>query len=74
MSALVAVLYREGLIRATNVTFIVWDICFPIAYLLVFGVGVDQIVFAGRKPIFISQFESFAFLNPTGVRAWTHFE
>jgi ABC-2 type transport system permease protein len=42
MSALGAVLYREGRIRATNVTFIFWDILYPIAYMLVFGVGVDH--------------------------------
>ena len=39
MSGLAAVMYREALIRATNVTFIFWDIIYPLAYLLVFGVG-----------------------------------
>ena len=34
-----AVLYREGKIRATNVTFIFWDLFYPLGYLLVFGVG-----------------------------------
>jgi ABC-2 type transport system permease protein len=42
MSAIGAVLYREALIRITNLTFIIWDVCFPIAYMLVFGVGVDR--------------------------------
>ena len=42
MSALVAVLYREGLIRATNVTFIFWDVFYPLGYLLVFGVGMSS--------------------------------
>jgi ABC-type multidrug transport system permease subunit len=42
MSALGAVLHREARIRATNVTFIFWDILYPIAYMLVFGVGVDH--------------------------------
>ncbi|MGE5833767.1 MAG: ABC transporter permease [Acidobacteriota bacterium] len=42
MSALAAVLHREARIRATNVTFIFWDILYPIAYMLVFGVGVDH--------------------------------
>jgi len=42
MNALVAVLHREARIRATNVTFIFWDILYPIAYMLVFGVGVDH--------------------------------
>jgi ABC-2 type transport system permease protein len=42
MSAVGAVLYREALIRITNLTFIIWDVLFPIAYMLVFGVGVDR--------------------------------
>ena len=42
MSALAAVLHREARIRATNVTFIFWDILYPIAYMLVFGVGVNH--------------------------------
>jgi ABC-type multidrug transport system permease subunit len=42
MSALSAVMYREAKIRATNVTFIFWDICYPLGYLLVFGVGVSN--------------------------------
>jgi ABC-2 type transport system permease protein len=42
VSALSAVLHREGRIRATNVTFIFWDILYPIAYMLVFGVGVNH--------------------------------
>jgi ABC-2 type transport system permease protein len=42
MSALAAVLHREARIRATNVTFIFWDILYPIAYMLVYGVGVDH--------------------------------
>ena len=32
MSALGAVLYREGKIRATNVTFIFWDLFYPLGY------------------------------------------
>ena len=41
MSALYAVLAREGRIRATNLTFIFWDLFSPLAYLLVFGVGIN---------------------------------
>jgi ABC-2 type transport system permease protein len=41
-SSLFAVLYREGKIRATNVTFIFWDVFFPLGYMLVFGVGVTE--------------------------------
>ena len=42
MNALSAVMYREAKIRATNLTFIFWDICYPLGYLLVFGVGVSS--------------------------------
>lgn len=42
MNAIAAVLYREARIRATNLTFIVWDLLFPLLYLLVFGVGMDR--------------------------------
>src|SRR5439155_17836615 len=31
---------REGKIRATNLTFIFWDVFYPLGYLLVFGVGI----------------------------------
>src|ERR1700751_5090423 len=33
-------LYREGKIRATNITVVFWDLFYPLCYLLVFGVGV----------------------------------
>ena len=42
MSALLAVMARESKIRATNLTFIFWDLFYPLAYLLVFGVGIDR--------------------------------
>jgi ABC-2 type transport system permease protein len=42
MRALLAVMYREARIRATNVTFIFWDLFYPLGYLLVFGVGIDH--------------------------------
>lgn len=41
MSAVSAVFYREGKIRLTNLTFIFWDLFYPLGYLLVFGVGVN---------------------------------
>src|SRR5687767_14946725 len=41
MSALSAIMYREGKIRATNLTFIFWDLFYPVGYLLVFGVGIN---------------------------------
>ncbi len=41
MAAIAAVFYREGKIRVTNLTFIFWDLFYPLGYLLVFGVGVN---------------------------------
>lgn len=42
LQALGAVLHREARIRTTNVTFIFWDLFYPLGYLLVFGVGIDH--------------------------------
>ena len=44
MSALGAIFYREGKIRATNLTFIFWDLFYPLGYLLVFGVGMTHAI------------------------------
>src|SRR5215467_650513 len=41
MNAINAMLYREAKIRTTNLTFIFWDLFYPLCYLLVFGVGID---------------------------------
>jgi ABC-2 type transport system permease protein len=41
MSAMAAIIAREGKIRATNLTFIFWDLFYPLGYLLVFGVGIN---------------------------------
>jgi ABC-2 type transport system permease protein len=40
-NALVAVMFREGKIRATNSMFIFWDLFYPLGYLLVFGIGMN---------------------------------
>jgi ABC-2 type transport system permease protein len=40
MSSISAILYREGKIRGTNLTFVFWDLFYPLCYLLVFGVGI----------------------------------
>jgi ABC-type multidrug transport system permease subunit len=48
VSSLSAVMYREGKIRATNALFIFWDVIYPLGYLLVFGVGMnDALGFSG---------------------------
>ncbi len=41
MSGIRAVFYREARVRVTNLTFIFWDLFYPLGYLLVFGVGVN---------------------------------
>ncbi len=41
MSAITAVLYRDARIRATNFTFVFWDLCYPMMNLLLFGVGIN---------------------------------
>jgi ABC-type multidrug transport system permease subunit len=41
VSALAAIFVREGKIRGTNLTFIFWDLFYPLGYLLVFGVGIN---------------------------------
>ncbi len=41
MAAISAILYREFRIRSTNLTFLFWDLFYPLGYLLVFGVGVN---------------------------------
>src|SRR5690242_13728651 len=40
--ALAAVMVREAKIRATNAMFIFWDLFYPLAYLLVFGLGINS--------------------------------
>jgi ABC-2 type transport system permease protein len=41
VNRLAAIMSREGKIRATNLTFIFWDLFYPLGYLLVFGVGIN---------------------------------
>jgi ABC-2 type transport system permease protein len=50
VSALSAVMYREGKIRATNALFIFWDVVYPLGYLLVFGVGMNTALGFSRLP------------------------
>jgi ABC-2 type transport system permease protein len=42
MATLTAMLYRETRIRVTNFTLIFWDLFHPLAYLLIFGVGMTE--------------------------------
>ena len=42
MNAITAMLYRESKIRTSNLTFIFWDLFYPLCYMLIFGVGVNS--------------------------------
>ncbi len=44
MSAISAMLYRESKLRVTNLTYIFWDLFYPLGYLLVFGVMMNYMV------------------------------
>ena len=44
MMAVRAMLFREAKIRTTNFTFLFWDLCYPLGYLLVFSVGINDAV------------------------------
>jgi ABC-2 type transport system permease protein len=44
LDSMLAVLNREMKIRATNAAFIFWDVFYPLAYLLVFGVAMTRAV------------------------------
>src|SRR5436309_4518046 len=46
MMAVHAMLFREAKIRTTNFTFLFWDLCYPLGYLLVFSVGINDAVAA----------------------------
>jgi ABC-2 type transport system permease protein len=52
--ALAAIMTREGKIRATNLTFIFWDLFYPLGYLLVFGVGINASLGFGGDSMSVS--------------------
>ena len=54
MQPILAVLYREYKIRATNMVWLFYDLCLPLGYLLIFGVGFThvtqgQVLWAGAQ-------------------------
>ncbi len=80
MNGLVAVLSREVRIRATNMTFIFWDIFFPIAYMLVFGVGIDRAIgfqtpglTVGYDSFFLAGVLAMASFSIASNTAWSFF-
>jgi ABC-type multidrug transport system permease subunit len=64
VSALSAVMYREAKIRATNALFIFWDIVYPLGYLLVFGVGMND---AFRFPGLSTDYHAFFLAGVLGM-------
>jgi ABC-2 type transport system permease protein len=69
MSALGAILYREGRVRATNVTFIFWDLLYPLAYLLVFGVGMSKAM-GQAGPVPIGDYNAFFLAGVLGMASF----
>lgn len=79
MKAVGAVLYREGKIRATNVTFIFWDLFYPLVYLLVFGVGMSGamggsiVTGVGYNEFFLGGVLGMASFGIASNTAWSFF-
>lgn len=69
MRALAAIMYREGRIRATNVTFIFWDVFYPLAYLLVFGVGITHAL-GFRTPGMPADYTAFFLAGVLGMASF----
>jgi ABC-2 type transport system permease protein len=69
MSSINAMMYREAKIRTTNLTFIFWDLFYPLCYMLVFGVGINSAL--GPQFVFASVDYNAFFLG--GVLAMASF-
>lgn len=68
MKALTAVMYREGKIRATNATFIFWDLFYPLSNLLVFGVGLAHLM--GPVPGLTVDYNEFFLAGVLGMSSF----
>jgi ABC-2 type transport system permease protein len=80
MSAIAAVIYREARLRAGNVTFVFWDLCFPLLYMLIFGVGVsfglgvpESTLGANYNSFFLSGVLAMAGFAIASNTAWSFF-
>ena len=80
MTGLTAMLYREARLRATNATFIFWDVVYPLAYLLVFGVGMSAALGqnfagmgAGYSAFFLAGVLGMASFGIASNTAWSLF-
>jgi len=69
MSSIAAILYRESKIRATNYTFLFWDLFYPLGYLLVFGVGVNEAM-GGAFPSGPVDYNSFFLAGVLGMASF----
>jgi ABC-2 type transport system permease protein len=67
VSGLSAVMYREGKIRATNALFIFWDVVYPLGYLLVFGVGMNEALGLSSLP---TDYHSFFLAGVLGMASF----
>jgi ABC-2 type transport system permease protein len=80
MTGLTAMLYREARLRATNATFIFWDVVYPLAYLLVFGIGMSSALGsdfaatgAGYSDFFLAGVLGMASFGIASNTAWSLF-
>lgn len=80
MTGLGAMLYREARLRATNATFIFWDVVYPLGYLLVFGVGMSSALGqnfagmgAGYSEFFLAGVLGMASFGIASNTAWSLF-
>jgi len=80
VTGLTAMLYREARLRATNATFIFWDVVYPLAYLLVFGVGMSSALGgsfaglgAGYNEFFLAGVLGMASFGIASNTAWSLF-
>jgi len=80
VTGLKAMLYREARLRATNATFIFWDVVYPLAYLLVFGVGMSSALGgnfagmgAGYSDFFLAGVLGMASFGIASNTAWSLF-
>lgn len=80
MSALSAVLYRESKIRATNVTFIFFDLFYPLCYMMIFGVAINAALGApvsapgvNYNAFFLAGVLGMASFGIASNTAWTFF-
>lgn len=69
MGPLAAVVYRESKIRSTNITFMFFDLFYPLLYLLMFGVGVNAALGSPSLPSGID-YNSFFLAGVLGMASF----